>query len=88
MNWTDKEMHRQCRRLEPIPKNFDNLALVVLHRELSVWSFGRGGDELFSCADVIVDTLMSSSQFDRDLFIMLTSMLDVDVTTALEICLS
>ena len=91
MAWTEKEINDQCRRLEPEDDSDTWQFFVLAYQDgggLSVFLFNGFQTQCFENDDEIVETLMTSDKFDRDLFVTLRHNFAIDVRTLLEICLS
>ena len=97
MKWTRAAIRNQREFLEPEPGQSwgTNYTLGSFEDENGIcgafvrYKPGRGyrySD--LTQGDRLLDLFMTSKRFDRDLFIMLTSIIGIDARIALEICLS
>jgi hypothetical protein len=93
MKWTSRQLRIQSDKLDPLTSPcldfvIDTFPNCSINCSISADAGIRAPCKIFHEGDRMIDVFMASSEFDKDLFIMLVKTLDIDVETALRMCLS
>jgi hypothetical protein len=95
MKWTLQDMLNQRNRLDLGGSSYSFVGMIGVQEcydgTLMVWVHvdpGYGEDCNFREGDAMLDTFMQSNKYDRALFVMLVTMLNMKARPALAICLS
>ena len=89
MKWASEQLRAHISKLDPSATIQTAVFTTTIGNPARMAVWYRQRDNKWSLLDnEMMGTFMASSNFDRDLFLLLTGQLCVDVDAALRICLS